>query len=200
MTTKLRFLLLLMITCILSTHVVVVVIVADDDSDYRLLNAAMNNRIDDLKKLLDDESNTANINVQDPSSGQTPLMAAVLRGNTEIVQLLLKHGADVMIAEKGGYTPAHGAGFQGRAEIMKILQENGVDCKSNRHADGYLPLHRACWGREQRHADTVQLLLELGVSPDVPSGNGRTCEDMTNNPATMQVVSKYKQANDANEL
>jgi hypothetical protein len=28
--------------------------------------------------------------------------------------------------------------------------------------DGYTPIHRACWGRQQRHTDTVKALLEDG--------------------------------------
>ena len=50
----------------------------------------------------------------------------------------------------------HGAGFQGRAEIAKILMKNGVDIHGTTHTDGYLPFHRACWGRELIHAETVR--------------------------------------------
>ena len=30
------------------------------------------------------------------------------------------------------------------------------------HRDGYTPLHRACWGQEQRHVDTVRVLITAG--------------------------------------
>ena len=30
------------------------------------------------------------------------------------------------------------------------------------HGDGYTPLHRACWGQEQRHVDTVRVLITAG--------------------------------------
>ena len=169
--------------------------VADDAADGRLLDAAMANRVNDLQIELE---NGANINVQDNASGQTPLMAAVLRGNIQSVEYLLNNGADVTIGEKDGYTPAHGAGFQGRAAIMKLLHEKGVDVKSITHDDGYAPLHRACWGREERHADTVKVLLEVGVDPNLLSGNGRTCEEMTNNPATLRVLQQFEKT--ANEL
>jgi len=68
-----------------------------------------------------------------------------------------------------------------------------MDVIYNEHKDGYKPLHRACWGREQRHADTVQVLLEIGAPPDL-IGNGRTCAEMTSNPATLQVLSKYQES------
>lgn len=163
---------------------------ADDASDGRLLDAAMNNRVEDARRELDE--NGANINVRDAASGQTPLMGAVLRGNTEIVAFLLNVGADVTIGEKDGFTPAHGAGFQGRADIMKLLKEHGIDVVGDTHTDGYTPLHRACWGREQRHADTVEYLVkDAGADPKLAATNGRTCADMTSNPATMQVLRKY---------
>ena len=43
--------------------------------------------------------------------------------------------------------------LKGRAEIAKILIAHGLDA-SDRHNDGYTPIHRACWGREARHTET----------------------------------------------
>jgi hypothetical protein len=31
------------------------------------------------------------------------------------------------------------------------------------HVDGFIPMHRACWGDEQRHTDTVRVFLEAGA-------------------------------------
>ena len=50
------------------------------------------------------------INQKGPG-GQTPLMAAVLKGKFDAFKHLLGHGADVFIGENDGYTPVHGAGF-----------------------------------------------------------------------------------------
>lgn len=38
--------------------------------------------------------------------------------------------------------------------------------------DGFTPIHRACWGSEQRHADTVRVFLKAGVPYDEPSDEG----------------------------
>lgn len=163
-------------------------IVAANDAEERLLEAC---RMGDGKAVLREIENGANINVQEQGSGQTPLMSAVLSGQAQVVTILLKKGADVTIGEKDQYTPAHGAGFQGRAKIMSLLKEHGIDVVKDFHPDGYAPLHRACWGNEQRHSDTVQFLLEIGTDPNMP-GNGKTCAEMTRNPATLQVLRKYQ--------
>lgn len=90
-----------------------------------------------------------------------------------------------------GFTPMHGAGFQGRGEVAKLLLAHGLD-PSPRHADGYTPLHRACWGMEARHTETVRILLESGVSPYEHTGDGRMPIDITNNAATKQLLLEWQ--------
>ena len=115
----------------------------------------------DVKRILEEnaESLESFINQQDPASGQTPLMMAVLMGKEEVVRMLLKLPVvDATIPEKDGYTPFHGAGFQGRASIARMLikDSRGLD-PNDRHKDGFQPIHRACWGMEARHAETVKV-------------------------------------------
>ncbi|CAK8998266.1 unnamed protein product [Durusdinium trenchii] len=121
--------------------------------------------------------------------GQTPLMHGVLTGNPESVKFLLDAKADASIPEKDGYTPMHGAGFQGRSQIARLLVAHGLDPR-DRHTDGYTPIHRACWGNEQRHADTVRAFLKAGVPFDELSDSGQSCMDMTGNEATMKLLKK----------
>lgn len=144
-----------------------------------------------LKNLLEDGSDV-DVNVRDPRSGQTPLMASVLRGKTDFVRIVLAKGADATIAEKDGYTPPHGAAFQGRTEVLKVLIEHGA-APQEFHSDGYLPFHRACWGKTQRHSDFVAYLLESGMAEyDVLAKNGKQCRDMTKNPATLALLEEYE--------
>ena len=46
-----------------------------------------------------------------------------------------------------------GAGFKGNAEAVHILFEAGCD-PSEMGADGFTPIHRACWGGEKEHTAT----------------------------------------------
>lgn len=95
------------------------------------------------------------------AGGQTALMAASLGGAAQSVAFLLARGADATLGEKDGYTPLHGAAFQGRAEVARLLLRD-PRVPNEMHADGYYAAHRACWGREQRHTDTLRAFLEGG--------------------------------------
>lgn len=146
--------------------------------------------------LADNKAKLASfINQKDEESGQTPVMMSVLRGRTEMVRLLLAEAAvDVSIGEMQGYTVMHGAGFQGRAEILKLLVEDKRDIDpSDVHQDGFSPLHRACWGNEARHTETVKVFLELaGVPWDLRSKKGTTCLDVTSNQGTRNLLNKWR--------
>merc|ERR1712060_331405 len=109
----------------------------------------------------------------------------------EGVEYLLTLNPDTTIGEKDGYTPLHGAGFQGRAEIAKMLLDYGLNPLDS-HKDGFLPIHRACWGKNDRHTDTVQVFLDAGISWNVKSGDGNTCEKMTKNRKTKKLLKSYK--------
>eukprot|EP00397_Hematodinium_sp_SG-2012_P039207 GEMP01042775.1.p1 GENE.GEMP01042775.1~~GEMP01042775.1.p1 ORF type:complete len:242 (+),score=65.51 GEMP01042775.1:51-728(+) len=114
----------------------------------------------------------ADINVQMPDTGQTPLMHAVLTGQEMYVKFILSRNPNVTIAEKDGYTPMHGAAFQGRYQIAQLLLHHGVPHTpedKDWHKDGYAPLHRACWGFEKRHARTIEVLLRAGADPELKS-------------------------------
>ena len=156
----------------------------NDEASQDLYEAALDNDRDALAAAL---QAGGDINVRDNVSGQTALMAASLRGKAGAVGFLLKHGADPSIPEKDGYTPAHGAGFQGRAEVLRLLASHGVDVVNPTHRDGFLPFHRACWGKEPRHTNTVRVFVEeFGINPKIPGGpqGTKTCFDMSPNSQT----------------
>ena len=86
----------------------------------------------------------------------------------------------------------HGAGFQGRAEIAQLLLDHGLS-GTDFHNDGFAPFHRACWGTEQRHTDTVEVFLKSGIPTGFKSKNGKSCRAMTKNTATIALIKKYKE-------
>ena len=133
----------------------------------------------------------ADINEREPSSGQTALMAGTLAGSSAAVKLLLEKGADKTIGENDGFTPVHGAGFQGRADLLVLFANHGIDLHAVHSKDQFQGYHRACWGGEQRHTDTVAMFIELGVDPGVRGGNpAKTCGEMTSNKGTRALLLK----------
>lgn len=166
-----------------------------------VFNAIKSDDTPNLQRILaDNKAKLASfINQKDEESGQTPVMMSVLRGRTEMVRLLLAEDAvDVTIGEMQGYTVMHGAGFQGRAEILRLLLEDKRDIDPRHiHSDGFSPLHRACWGNEVRHAETVKVFVEeAGVPWDFKSKKGTTCLDVTGNSATRNFLLKKKKQNE----
>jgi len=145
--------------------------------------------------------------------GQTPLLHAVLTGQRQAVETLMALKANMFATEQDGYDVWHAAAFQGRAVILRLLLAEGrtldhdhdapdadaaaaapfLDPINDVHKDGFYPIHRACWGREQRHTDTVAvfLLLKGGILKDLPAENGQTCYDMTPNPATQALLEQH---------
>jgi len=168
---------------------------------------------DDAVKLLeilksDNAKEECNINEIIPDgSGQTLIMNAVLHGKSiEVVSALLDNGADVTIGERQGYTPIHGAGFQGRAQLAKLLVEHPnseMNVMDIHPGDNFTPFHRACWGTEQRHSETAEMLIKLGADPDLymcrkrrgrdgnPEDDCQHLFEVTQNPETKRIIAKY---------
>ena len=71
----------------------------------------------------------------------------------------------------------------------KLISEGGPW-----HPDSYHPLHRACWGRSQKHTETVKVLLDFGMPWDtVTKDTGKTCLDMTSNDNTRKLLEMWKE-------
>ena len=73
---------------------------------------------------------------------QTPLHIASRLGNTDIVTLLVQHGAEVDTATKDQYTPLHIAAKEGQDEVAAVLLEQGASPTAQTKR-GFTPLHLA---------------------------------------------------------
>ena len=166
------------------------------DLSEDIFKAVSSNDVSEVRGIIaqNRDSLVSFINIREPGSGQTPLMKSILMGHTELVRMLLDlEEVDVTIGEKDGYTAFHGAGFQGRAEIARLLLEDKRNIDPNSfHQDGFAPLHRACWGREQRHVDTIRALVDSGkVKWNMKTKKGKTCRDIAMSPIIVDVMKEY---------
>ncbi len=98
--------------------------------------------------------------------GAFPLQIAVIKGWTEMAELLLSAGARSIINEKDyiwHYTSLHHAAEQGNKALVKVLLDNGAD--TNIKDDlGKTPLKIA---EEKDHKEIVDLLRERGAEEHI---------------------------------
>jgi ankyrin repeat protein len=126
--------------------------------------AAFNGHQNVLSRL--DMSSNGGIDQAD-SSKTNSLHWACLRGNVEVVQLLLGKGADVN-ARGGKYGSAlQAASQEGHLEIAQLLLEKGADVNTQ---GGYYgnALQAAS---HRRHLEIAQLLLEKGADVNTQGGD-----------------------------
>ena len=89
----------------------------------------------------------------------TPLHLATLKGNCEIIQLLLDHNADINASDHHGFTPLQHAIEDNQIKVTKLLLERGAN--PNLSSSGYhLPLHLAV---KSGYLEIVELLISYNV-------------------------------------
>lgn len=126
--------------------------------EENIWRAAKSGDLEAVKHYLD---NGVDPNALDPQFASTPLGAASLVGNIDIVEHLIGVGAGVNTRNGDGSTPLHLAAFTGQLEVVEILLRNGadVDAKTN---DGNTPLDSAKvdWNTTQFVARSLKIELE----------------------------------------
>jgi uncharacterized protein len=113
-------------------------------------------------------ANAPKINVNHlNASGESPLMLAALKGELELVENLVKKGADV---NKTGWTPLHYAASFGHIPVLKVLLDNYayIDAES---PNGSTPLMMASM---YGSPEAVKLLLDEGADPQLKNQQGLT--------------------------
>ena len=140
--------------------------------------ASIFNRIEVLKELLKfgadvNKPKCFDYNLDGLEEKISPLHAAAEYGHTEIVKILLEHGANVnavLLEEVIHNTPLHKAAQYGHLEIMKLLLENGADINAN--IEGYTPLFFAAM--HGTSMEVIEYLLKCGANPNLTDDSGNT--------------------------
>lgn len=150
----------------------------------------------------------ADVNAVSPvmSSGHdahTPILAAALFGQAEIVEALLEAGADPTIG--CGYmkaNPAHKAASFGHTQVMRALAAH-ASFHSIRDArgpyNGYTPLIDAVW---HGHYEAAQVLVEAGADAGIRGHDGKSALDLArefNYPSIVALLTRAQGPRAANE-
>ena len=125
---------------------------AKQGKDQAITNAIFNKNAENVK-ILSEHGAQVDEGLSDPP----PLVEAVQKGDADIVELLLEHGA-----EQGLGWAIKEAIFNKNGEIIRILSEHGAVVDEVDWS--YPPLVEAV---EKRNADVVKLLLEHGAKQGI---------------------------------
>lgn len=111
-----------------------------------MIAAARTGDTEKVKQLL---SKGADINAPEPESGETPLLAAIDKGQWATAEYLLKQRPDLSQEDKNGNSPLYLAVSRGDSALamVKLLLEAGAPVELGpKHGDnaGATPLHIAC--------------------------------------------------------
>ena len=114
--------------------------------------------------------------------GKSPLHAAAICGDLELVQVLLDYGLDINLKDDFDFTPLSRASQKGfkNAGVARLLLDHGADpnVRTWRQVADITystPLHLAV---EDGEVEIARLLLERGASVEAQDGQGRTPVDV----------------------
>lgn len=110
-----------------------------------------------------------------PDRFNTPLNDAIQINASEIVALLLSHGADINIKDHFSLTPLHNAALLGHSDIVHMLLKKGAAVNAITQF-GETPLYHACFGGsgtpDENRILVVKELLEHRADPNIRGSNG----------------------------
>ncbi len=102
--------------------------------------------------------------------GDSLLFGAVILGNTDIVNSLISHGAEINLRNFKGSTALMSAIWGGHADIVNMLIDNGADLLA-RNDEGTTPLLAAAISGS---VSLVERLLKSGAEIDERNNDGAT--------------------------
>ncbi|KAL7936459.1 ankyrin repeat-containing domain protein [Trichoderma chlorosporum] len=122
-----------------------------------------------IERMLSLLENGADIDEMDQIGGTTALTMAVWLGRRDIVDILLKNGADVNTPNRADETALHIAVGMGDDDMVQLLVENGADVNNRRYK--WSPLLIAA---EKGYQTIVQLLASNAADVNATDYHGRS--------------------------
>jgi ankyrin repeat protein len=131
---------------------------AKDDRGQTSLHLAVRNFYEEIVEFLISEG--ADVNASQTDASWTPLLDAASTGQTEVIKLLLQHGAKVDVGDKFGYTPLYYAMWSEEKDAIKALISSGADVNVLPSENDDPPLVYAVW---EGNREAVKVLIDAGA-------------------------------------
>ncbi|KAG9397312.1 Ankyrin repeats (3 copies) [Carpediemonas membranifera] len=167
-------------------------VLVEGGADYTLANregmtaidiaiAAANTEM--LEALLGDKTGPA---VMSDSNGcpRLYLHVACSNGLTDIVRLLIEHGADVNQRNDNGWSPVNSAAYNGHTEALRLVLAAGPTL-DHVDATGFTPLMAVCVNNLVEH---VQLLVDAGADCFIGSADGDNVLHLAANRNHVEII------------
>ena len=136
-----------------------------ESSNIQLTEAVANEKLEEVKSLLNQGAEINHINAM----GITSLQYACNHKSKEMISLLIEQRADLfVIEEESGFTLLHTAASKGYLWLVKILVESGLDVNA-KDKDGNGPL----WRAGNKH-EIGTYLMENGADPKMENYHGNS--------------------------
>ena len=127
-----------------------------DDFEDEFLNAVHKGDVAKVEAMLKAGENP---NKQD-SYGNNPMTLAAYAGHSDVLKMLLAHGAGIQCKDNTGMTPLHCAAYYNRLQACQVLLQSGAEVNAtNRY--GFTPLSESV---TKGFPDVVTLLLGAGAA------------------------------------
>lgn len=121
-------------------------------------------------QLLIDPKSLATIN----HNGNSPLHTAIIASHDDVIEFLIKNGADLTIVDNDGESPLHVILRDSlpNRKILQLLIDSGADLKAT-DKEGNTPLHTAIQVAHPDHK-LIQFLIECGADLTAINNAGNT--------------------------
>lgn len=155
----------------------------DMDSNIKyamLMRAAFSSETRYLPKVKGKISSINRISPEDKS----PLHVAAGGGSVDLVENLIKHGANVNLANKKGQTPLHIAAISNKAFIISLLLKKSAKIDAA-DKEGNTPLMLAA---SENRKEAVKLLVEKGANRKLRNKKGEDAVTIAGNKGFSEIV------------
>ena len=139
------------------------------------------NEMINMAKMFMDSDYKTSLNNRTSDGLITPLFYAIVLKKEKIANFLIKHGADINLANVKGISPLHKAISNLSLSFAIALINKGAEVKTS-DVDGDTPLHEAVFCgtslKEESLLDLIALLISKGAKWDIPNKEGITPKDL----------------------